>query len=118
MRIKHKYLRNRHVYRTTWKRVYRKEHVLETFCPKDWQYLRFGSAEEQIKENLKWIDEQTRYIVNGSHRCPLDSVPSTHRRMLNRERKAQERAIMAKIRQGDYELEFPKFKQDAAWDYW
>ena len=118
MRIKNKYLRNRHVYKTAWNRVRSKEHPYETFCPKEWQFLRWGSADEQVKRNFEWIEEQTRYIIHGSHRCPFDNAPAHVRRKINRARKAKERNIMAKIRRGDYDLELPKFKNDAAWDYW
>ena len=120
MRIKHKYLRNRHVYRTTWKRVRSKEHPYRTFCPCKSHYwiCSWRYHEEQVRDHFKWIDEQTRYIVHGSHRCSFESSPSHWRRKINRRRKAKERNIMAKIRQGDYELDVPKFKRGAAWDYW
>jgi hypothetical protein len=37
---------------------------------------------------------------------------------MNKQRRAQERAALVRIRNGDYELETPKFKRDAARDYW
>ena len=119
MRIKHKYLRNRHVYQTTWRRVRAKEHPFETYCRSiTWNDRWREDAPEQIQRNFEWITEQTRYIVHGSHRCPYDKAPARYRRNLNHTRKAKERNIMAKIRQGDYDLDVPKFKNDAAWDYW
>ena len=118
MRIKNKYLRNRHAYILTWKRVRAKKHPYQTFMPWSTLYMTRGNAEEQVKENFEWITEQARYIVHGSHRCPYDKAPARYRRNLNHTRKAKERDIMAKIRQGDYDLELPKFKNDAAYDYW
>jgi hypothetical protein len=97
-----------------------REHPYQTFMPWRWNtpYMTRGNAEEQVKENFECIDEQTRYIVHGSHRCPYDKAPARYRRNLNHTRKAKERNIMAKIRQGDYDLDVPKFKNDAAYDYW
>ena len=120
MRIKHKYLRNRHVYLTTWKRVRAKEHPYRTYCPCKSHYWVCGWKyhEDQIRDHFKWITEQTRYIVHGSHRCSYYNAPARYRLNLNHTRKAKERDIMAKIRQGDYDLDVPKFKNDAAWDYW
>ena len=119
MRIKNKYLRNRHVYAMAWNWVRSKEQPYKTLCPflfsqLDWQ----KDYEDQIKYHFEWIEEQARYIVNGSHRISFDSASPIHRRLINAKRKAVERNIMAKIRQGDYDLELPKFKYDAAYDYW
>jgi hypothetical protein len=44
--------------------------------------------------------------------------PSGFRRLLNKKRKAEERTALAKIRNGDYGVEMPKFKRDADWLYW
>jgi hypothetical protein len=117
MRIKNKYLRNRHVYKITWNRVRSKEHPYQTLCSYHWLYSK-REHEEQVRDNFKYIEEQTRRIINGFHCCSFNNAPSRYRRKINRARKSTERNIMAKIRQGDYELELPKFKNDAAYLYW
>ena len=51
---------------------------------------------------------------NGTHRG-MFHAPAHYRRTLNAERKAQEKHAMDRIRQGDYDAEFPKWKRDADW---
>jgi hypothetical protein len=119
MRIQHKYLRNKHYRSKHWKRVRSWSHPFETICP----YSGYGygdyTTKEQVKNHFEWITKQARAIENGeTHFTRLDSAPKWYRKQINRQRKAQERSAMAKIRNGDYDSEFPKFKPDAAWDYW
>jgi hypothetical protein len=72
--------------------------------------------EEQVKNHFEWIDQQARAIDNGT-RKHWNHASAGFRRQINKERKAQERHAMAKIRNGDYEVEVPKFKRDADWLY-
>jgi len=119
MRIKNKYIRNRHAYKTAWNRVRSKEHPYETLCPYLFhQYSWRKDYEDQVKYHFEQIEKEARKIVNGSHKCSFYKAPARYRRNLNHTRKAKERNVMAKIRQGDYDLELPKFKRDAAYDYW
>ena len=118
MRIKNKYLRNRHVWNNIWKRVRNRNHPFETFHPYWFLGKIRNTAEEQIKENLEWITKQAREIDNGHSRVFFRNASAEYRRMLNRRTKAQERAALARIRNGDYETEIPQFKRDAAWTYW
>ena len=122
MRIKNKYIRNRHFREKSWKRVRNTEHPYQTCMP----FLMGGSYkpgywsfENQVKWHFNWIDKRARALEKGSRRGMwLSNVPSGYRRGLNRIRKAKERDVMAKIRQGDYEAEFPRFYHDAHWLYW
>lgn len=120
MRINNKYLRNRAYRAKHWNRIRAKEQPFKTYMP--WstynsEYIAYGnSTEEQIENHFEWITEQARRIENGSHRHG-NHAPKYFRKILNGSRKAWERRIMAKIRQGDYEAEMPTFKRDADWLY-
>lgn len=117
MRIKHKYIRNRHFHVKHWKRIRAKEQPFKTFCPYyGWDKHHWCDAEEQVNRHFEWITQQARALENGQP-CFMNA-PSQFRRLINRDRKARERAVMAKIRQGDYDAEMPKFKKDANWLYW
>ena len=122
MRIKNKYLRNRHFQRKTWKRIRNIRHPYETSVPffmeGEWR-TGYWSYENQIKGNFEWIDKQSRAIDKGSKNGTfMGGAPADFRRCLNRVRRARERKALAQLRQGNYELEFPIFKKDAAWLYW
>ena len=120
MRINNKYLRN-HAYRNKhWKRIRAKEHPFETLTP---YYLGNGgywsgdwTFEKQVKRHFEWITEQAWAIENGTHRGMFHAT-SGFRRILNKQRKARERAALNKIRNGDYDAELPIFKKDADWLY-
>lgn len=118
MKIKHKYIRNRHYWRKNWQRIRVTQHPFETFDPWDSQYYAY-STEDQVKRNFEGITRDARRLENGSHSIAFaKNASSEYRRMLNKKRKALERNIMSRIRNGEYELEMPKFKNDAAWNYW
>jgi len=115
MRIKNKYNRNRHFRLKHWKRIRSQSHPFETMCSNP-EYCHIWSYEKQVKDHFEWIIQQARALETGQP-CFMNS-PSGFRRLLNKKRKAQERNVMAKIRQGDYDAEIPKWKNDAAWLYW
>lgn len=122
MRIPHKYLRNRHFRLKHWKRVRTKSHPFKTYTPGYWvgdRWVDTDSFEEQIKRHFEWIEKQARNIESGTRivQCPK-SAPKWFRKMLNSRRKAQERQALRQARNGNYDTEFPKFKPDAAWQYW
>ena len=117
MRIKNKYLRNRSFRIKHWNYIRSKSQPYKTIMP--W----FGyntessySADEQIKNHFEWITQQSRAIENGCHTGMFHST-SSFRRLINKERKAKERAVMQKIRNGNIDVEFPKFRRDADWYY-
>jgi hypothetical protein len=114
MRIQNKYLRNRAFRIKSWKRIRAKSHPHETYMP----YMFLGkwqwTAEEQVKSNFERITEQARAIDKGNHRS-FWHAPKHYRKILNAERKAREKYAMDRIRQGDYDAEFPKWKRDADW---
>jgi len=115
MRIENKYLRNRNARSKYWHSVRRRSQPYETYMP--WfSYYPEGNytAEEQIKNHFEWIDEQARAMESGHHRS-FFHAPKHYRQTLWKQRKAKERAIMARVRGGDHELEFPTFKRDADW---
>lgn len=111
MRIENKYLRNRHFRNKHWKRIYR------LYNP----YARthgtwYWTSEEQINSNFEGITIRAKFIESGTHKH-WHHAPKSFREILNNSRKAQERHVMAKIRNGDYDAELPKFKRDADWLY-
>ena len=116
MRIMNKYLRNRAFRIKAWKRIRAKSHPHETFMP----YGFYGrivpdwSAEDQVKRHFREITEKARAIDKGNHRS-FWHAPKHYRKILNAERKAREKQAMDRIRQGDYDAEFPKWKRDADW---
>lgn len=119
MRIKHKYLRNRHFWNKHWKRIRAKEQPFKTLCPYyGWPHGKsfYNDAEEQVKHHFEWITQQARALETGQS-CFMNS-PAFFRRLLNKKRKSCEKTVMAKIRQGDYEAELPYFKKDANFLYW
>lgn len=120
MRIKNKYIRNRHFRLKNWKRIRNTEHPYETTMP--WFYYnKFSNylTEKQIEDNFDWITKRARALEKGAKRGMwLMNVPSSYRRELNKIKKARERNILAKINRGNYELEFPIFKKDAHYLFW
>lgn len=117
MRIQNKYLRNRHFRIKHWKRVRAEEHPFKTLCPYLGWLIEF-IAEEQIRRNFEAITQLARRIENGSRIVSMRSAPKAYRQSLNSRRKAKERAALAKVNNGRDDIEFPKFKRDAAWLYW
>lgn len=118
MRIKNKYLRNRHFRKKYWKTARNLAHPYETYMP--WVYGGeiHSPHEEQVKRNFEDITKQARALESGAHKQWLWMHSSADfRRILNQQRKAQERNAMAKIRNGDYEADMPIFKRDADWNY-
>lgn len=118
MKIKHKYLRNRHVRNKYWNRVRSRNHPFETIMPwVPWSIYPTYSSEEQIKSHFENITKEARDLDSGHRRPFFRNASSEYRRMINKQRKAQERHALARIRNGDYEYEVPRFKNDAAWLY-
>jgi len=111
MRIHNKYLRNRHFRIKHWKRIYKISHPYVNT-----QGVWYWTSEEQIKSNFDNIAKKANFIENGSHKH-WNHAPKSFRKILNNSRKAKERQVMVKIRNGDYDSEFPKFKRDADWLY-
>jgi len=109
MRIENKYNRNRAYRAKHWKRIRRQNNPYE-HTHGAWYY----TSEEQVKSNLEGITNQARAIENGSHKH-WHHAPKHFRKSIWMERKAQERNVLAKIRQGDYDAEMPAFKKDADW---
>jgi hypothetical protein len=116
MRIKNKYIRNRVFRSKHWNCIRSKSHPYETFMPSYFNSKIHYTFEEQVKSNFEWIIQQSRALENGGHSGMFHST-SSFRRIINRERKAKERNVMARLRRGDYDVEFPKFKRDADWLY-
>ena len=118
MRTMNKYLRNRAFRSKAWRRIRTKSHPHETYMPfgLDGKILPDWTAEEQVKRNFREISEKARAVDKGTHRG-MFHAPKHYRKFLNAERKAREKYAMDKIRQGDYDAEFPKWKRDADWLY-
>lgn len=120
MRIKNKYLRNRHFRIKNWKRIRNMEHPYETTCPyyysgNKYIYTPSFSYENQVKWHFEIIQRKAWALDSGANR--FMNAPAIFRRILNRQYKAKEKNAIAKIRQGDYEVEVPHFKKDANWLY-
>jgi hypothetical protein len=120
MRIKNKYLRNRHFRNKNWKRIRNTKHPFKTHCPYhyifgEYEYDPHYSYEVQVKRHFELIDIEAWGLESGAN--VFYNSPAGFRRMLNKCRKGAERKAMAKIRQGDYEVEMPQFKKDANWLY-
>lgn len=116
MKNKNRYYRNKNFRSKCWKTIRNREHPFKTFCPYlCGEYLSNWSYEKQVEENFKSIARQARALESG--RRGWFSAPSTFRRILNKKRKAKERTILQKINNGDYDIEIPKFKNDADWLY-
>lgn len=111
MRIKNKYVRNRSFKNKAWNRIRRQENPYE-HTHGAWWY----TTEEQIAHNLEQITKRARAIDSGSHKH-WNHASASFRRQINKERKAQERNVMAVVRNGNYDAEFPTFKRDADWLY-
>ena len=113
MKIQNKYLRNRAFRSKAWKRIRSKSHPFETYMPFVSPYYSY-TYEDQIKRHFEWITEQARAIDKGTHRG-MFHAPAFYRRILNAARKGREKQAMERIRQGDYDTEFPVWKRDADW---
>lgn len=72
--------------------------------------------DEQVKSHFELIELQARAIDKGSKKN-WNHAPADFRRELNKQRKAKERCVLARIRNGDYDCEIPHFKKDANWLY-
>jgi hypothetical protein len=124
MRIKHKYLRNKHVRSKYWNRVRSREHPFETHCPyvihiaSRNYWVRGWDFDEQVKDHFRKITEQVRGMDKGHHGIYYRNASSSFRRMINKQNKANIRNAISRIRNGDYDYEVPNFKRDAAWLYW
>jgi len=109
MRTENKYIRNRNFRAKHWKRARSLtnpyEHTHGAWC---------YTTEESIQSHFESIDKQARAIENGSHTY-YNHASADFRRQINKKRKAQERVAMPKIRNGDYDVEVPRFKRDANW---
>jgi hypothetical protein len=120
MRIKNKYHRNRHFQKKQWKRIRNQSRPFETVMPIDnWNpdYLSWHwSTDDQIQSHFEWIEQQARAIENGTHKH-WHSAPKHFRKTLNGHRKARVNHVLNKVRRGDYESEFPTFKNDANWQW-
>lgn len=120
MRIKNKYIRNRIFRAKHWKKIRNRNHPYETFCPYridraschywEGQY----DTEDQVKRHFEWIAIQSRGVESGHH-YGLFHAPKHFRKTLWKQRKAQEKVLLARIRQGNYDAEIPNFKKDADW---
>lgn len=122
MRIEHKYIRNRAYKSKHWKRIRSQSHPYETLCPysiddaPNWYWIRRWDVEEQIKSHFEWIDKQARAIENGTHKHS-HHAPKSFRQVIWNRRKSQERVILKKINNGNYDTDFPLYKKDADYDY-
>ena len=127
MKIKNKYLRNRAFRNKHWKRIRNIEHPFETFCP----YNGYGSdgyyynsyfysydVQSQVERHFEDIERKVRALESGTHKqWVVWNASADFRRLINRQRKARDRNVMNKIRNGNYEVEFDKYHEDAAWYY-
>jgi len=120
MRTENKYIRNRRFRVKHWNRIRNQNHPYETLCPyridvapRDY-WVRLWDTLEQIKSHFESIERQARAIENGTHKH-WNHAPKHFRKTLWKQRKAQERRVLAKIRQGDYDAVMPTFKKDADW---
>lgn len=109
MRIENKYNRNRAYRAKHWHRIRIQTNPYE-HTHGAWYY----TTEEQVQYHLEEVSRQARAIENGTHKH-WNHAPKHFRKTLWKQRKAQERRIMAQIRQGDYDAELPKHKRDADW---
>jgi hypothetical protein len=114
MRIQNKYIRNRCFRNKAWKTIRDQSHPFKTYAPYYIYGTKYYSFEDQVKQNFEWIAEQARAMESGHHRS-FFHAPKHYRKILWKQRKAQERSVMTRIRNGDHELESPKFKRDADW---
>jgi hypothetical protein len=118
MRIKNKYLRNRIIHNKFWNRIRQRHQPYKTIMPWFWDGSERYNADEQIKNHFDNIKREVRGLENGHNWVFFKNASSGYRRMINKERKAQERHALAKIRNGNYDIEFPRFRKDAAWLFW
>jgi hypothetical protein len=116
MRIEHKYIRNRRFRCKAWNRIRRQSCPFETITPWCWLGVITYTYEEQVKNHFEWIEKQARAIDRGT-RKHWNHASASFRRELNKQRKAKERSALARINNGNYELELPTFKRDADWLY-
>jgi hypothetical protein len=115
MKIKNKYIRNRHFRRKHWNTVRRKSHPYETYFPYMMgREMTNYSYEKQVEQHFEWIEVEFRMLENG-HRGGQFHSTSGYRRLLNAKRKFAERQSLKKINNGNYEAEVPVFKKDADW---
>jgi hypothetical protein len=113
MKIKNKYLRNKAFHNKHWNRIRAIEHPYKSSSPYSfWGYSKKYSYENQVKNHFEWITKQARAIESGRHKGRFHSTKE-FRHSMDRKRKAQERNVLSKIYNGDYDIFFPKFKNDA-----
>jgi hypothetical protein len=113
MKIKHKYLRNRNVKIKQWKRICR---LFNLNKYSDYKILKMGFF-EAVNERKKILEKYVRALESGTNF--FYNSPSHFKRILNKKRKAKERNIIKKIRNGNYEAEdeLSKFRKNANWLY-
>lgn len=121
MRIKHKYLRNRLAKikaRNRIKKFVGGEFSLKCFFPW-WRIgLLFNSADEQIKDHQKWIDEYwVRYLLKGGKGA---HAPKNFKKDFeHRERRAVQKQLDQMMKNIDNveDIDIPFFKHQADWDW-
>ena len=118
MRIKNKYLRNRLFKIKSRKRaktIAGGEFSYKSYCPYGRNGVNYYDWIEQLKAHQKSIDDHTRMLCNGKK--PWYNSPKWFRKTYTRKERRKIGAVLHSILNGDLELEFPTFKQDANWDW-
>jgi hypothetical protein len=118
MRIKHKYLRNRH-FKTKSKN--RAKSILGEFSYKAyfpyWIYGQlYDSPEKQLLHHQKEIEDLSNTFIRGD-KSGRHHAPRSHKCLLEQRRRASNHLSLKKIMNGYEDVEFETFKQDADWDW-
>lgn len=79
------------------------------------EWVECSSHDEQVRKHFEWIDAEVWGLESGAN--TFMNAPAHFRRLKNRQRRAREQAMMAKINQGDYEAEVPVFKRNVNAEY-
>jgi hypothetical protein len=117
MRIKNRYQRNRAFHSKHWNRIRSAVHPYETSMPYCQPWYSW-TTEEQIESHFEEIALKVRALESGTHKQWIVwNASADFRRQINKQRKARDRHKMEKIRNGNYELEFDKYHEDASWYY-
>lgn len=123
MRIKNKYLRNRHARIKAWnkaKKIEGGEFSQKWSNPYWFHGMKYASVEEQQKDHVKWIEEWwVRGFLNGNNRGGFHAPKWYKLPYKRRERRLVKKVLDRMSRDVDNVDGYiiPSFKQDADWNW-
>lgn len=123
MRIKSKYLRNRHARNKAWKRIVKFEGGLYSYkCYFPWWFhgFRYETPEQSIKDREEYFQTWWLRSLLGGNKKGHHNAPKWYRQEIERPERRAVKAVLDKMLKDvenvdDYDI--PTFKHDANWDW-